>query len=114
MQLDLLDPPAVRRVVSEARPDAVIHQATALAGVNFSRSLDKAFTQTNRLRTEGTDNLLAAAREAGVDRFVAQSFASARYERTGGWVKSEDDPLDPDPLPSTRESNAAMRPSRRR
>ena len=49
-----------------------------------------------------------------MDRFVAQSFASARYERTGGWVKSEDDPLDPDPLPSTRESNAAMRPSRRR
>jgi nucleoside-diphosphate-sugar epimerase len=77
--------------------------------VKFSRNLDKSFVQTNRLRTEGTDALLAAAREAGVERFVAQSFASARYERAGGWVKTEDDPLDQDPLPATRESNAAMR-----
>jgi nucleoside-diphosphate-sugar epimerase len=109
VRLDLLDAAAVRRAVLEAEPEAVVHQATALSGVKFTRNLDKTFVQTNRLRTDGTDALLAAAREAGVDRFVAQSFASARYERTGGWVKTEADPLDPDPLASTRQSNAAMR-----
>src|SRR6478752_1936225 len=92
--LDLLDPRAVRKAVLEAAPDAIVHQATALANMRFSRNLDRGFIQTNRLRTEGTDTLLAVAREAGVDRFVAQSFASARYERTGGMVKTEDDPLD--------------------
>src|SRR5919108_6674553 len=74
--LDLLDPHAVREAVLDARPDAIVHQATALAGMRFSRRLDRSFAQTNRLRTEGTDALLAAAREAGVRRFVAQSFAS--------------------------------------
>ena len=107
--LDLLDPRAVREAVLEAEPDAIVHQATALADVRFSRNMDRTFAQTNRLRTEGTDALLAAAREAGVRRFVAQSFASARYEREGGWVKTEDDPLDPAPVPATRETNAAMR-----
>jgi 2-alkyl-3-oxoalkanoate reductase len=107
--LDLLDPPAVRKAVLEAEPDAIVHQATALADVSFSRNFDSTFAQTNRLRTEGTDALLAAAREAGVRRFVAQSFASARYARVGGPVKSEDDPLDPSPMRSTRQTNAAMR-----
>jgi len=95
--LDLLDARAVRQAVLEAKPDAIIHQATALAGVRFGRSLDRSFGPTNRLRTEGTDALLAAAREAGVHRFVAQSFASYRYARVGGPVKIEDDPLDPGP-----------------
>jgi 2-alkyl-3-oxoalkanoate reductase len=107
--LDLLDAGAVRKAVLEAEPEAIVHQATALADVRFSRNFDRSFAQTNRLRTEGTDALLAAAREAGVRRFVAQSFASYRYAREGGPVKSEDDPLDPDPLPTTRESQAAMR-----
>jgi nucleoside-diphosphate-sugar epimerase len=109
VQLNLLDPRAVREAVIDAQPDAIVHQATALADVRFSRNLDRTFAQTNRLRTEGTDALLAAARDAGVRRFVAQSFASARYARVGGPVKTEDDPLDPTPLPSTRETNAAMR-----
>jgi 2-alkyl-3-oxoalkanoate reductase len=109
IQLNLLDPRAVRQAVLDAQPDAIVHQATALADVRFSRNLDRTFAQTNRLRTEGTDALLAAAREAGVRRFVAQSFASARYARVGGPVKTEDDPLDPTPLPSTHETNAAMR-----
>src|SRR3712207_1826730 len=69
----------------------------------------RVFAQTIRLRTEGTDALLAAAREAGVRRFVAQSFASARYARQGGPVKTEDDPLDPEPVPAMRETAAAMR-----
>jgi 2-alkyl-3-oxoalkanoate reductase len=107
--VDLLDPRAVRKAVLEAEPDAIVHQATALADIRFARNFDRTFAQTNRLRTEGTDNLLAAAREAGVRRFVAQSFASLRNAREGGMVKSEDDPLDPTPVPSTRQSNAAMR-----
>jgi nucleoside-diphosphate-sugar epimerase len=107
--LDLLDARAVRKAVLEAEPDAIAHEATALANMRFSRNFDRGFAQTNRLRTEGTDALLAAAREAEVTRFVAQSYASARYERVGGMVKTEDDPLDPEPLPSTRQSHAAMR-----
>jgi 2-alkyl-3-oxoalkanoate reductase len=107
--LDLLDPAAVRKAVLETESDAIVHQATALADIRFARNFDRTFAQTNRLRTEGTDNLLAAAREAGVRRFVAQSFASLRNAREGGMVKSEDDPLDPTPVPSTRQSNAAMR-----
>jgi nucleoside-diphosphate-sugar epimerase len=107
--LDLLDPRAVRKAVLETQPDAIVHQATALADVRFSRNLDRSFAPTNRLRTEGTDALLAAAREAGVHRFVAQSFASMRYARVGGPVKTEDDPLDPTPPASALETNAAMR-----
>jgi nucleoside-diphosphate-sugar epimerase len=107
--LDALDARAVREAMKRADPDAIVHQATALANARFGRNLDRTFAQTNRLRREGTDALLAAAREAGVHRFVAQSFASYRYAREGGMVKSEDDPLDPTPLPNTVETNAAMR-----
>jgi nucleoside-diphosphate-sugar epimerase len=99
----------VRKAVLESEPEAIVHEATALADVRFSRSLDRSFAPTNRLRTEGTDALLAAAREAGVRRLVAQSFASFRYAREGGPVKSEEDPLDPTPLATARETNAAMR-----
>jgi len=106
--LDLLDARAVRKAVLETGPDAIVHQATALADVRFSRNLDRSFAPTNRLRTEGTDALLAAAREAGVHRFIAQSFASYRYAREGGPVKTEDDPLDPNPPAAARETNAAM------
>ena len=100
--LDLLDARAVRKAVLETRPDAIVHQATALGNARFGRSLDRTFAATNRLRTEGTDALLAAAREAGVARFVAQSFAPYRYTREGGPVKTEDDPLDPTPPPNAR------------
>jgi nucleoside-diphosphate-sugar epimerase len=106
--LDLLDPAAVRRVVLEAAPDAIAHQATALADLNFSRNFDRTFAQTNRLRTGGTDALLAAAREAGVERFVAQSYASSRSAREGAWVKAEADPLDPAPPVKAQQSFAAM------
>ena len=107
--LDLLDRDAVIEAVAAAQPDAIVHQATALADVKFSRNLDRTFAPTNRLRTEGTDALVAAARAADVRRFVAQSFASFRYAREGGPVKTEDDPLDPTPVSTTRETNAAMR-----
>jgi 2-alkyl-3-oxoalkanoate reductase len=107
--LDLLDADAVRKAVLAAEPDAIVHQATALADLKDFKHFDRSFAQTNRLRTEGIDALLAAAREADVRRLVAQSYASARYARAGGPVKTEDDPLDTNPVPAMRESIAAMR-----
>ena len=98
----------MREAVAAAQPDAIVHQATALTGISDLRHFDRTFAQTNRLRTEGTDNLLAAAREAGVGRFVAQSNANHRYARVGGPVKSEGDPLDPNPVAAAHESVEAM------
>ena len=106
--LDVLDAAAVRAVVAAARPDAVVYQATALAGVSMSRNMDRSFAPTSRLRTAGTDILLAAAGEAGVPRFIAQSFAPFRYAHSGGPVKDEDDPLLADPPASARQMFAAM------
>jgi nucleoside-diphosphate-sugar epimerase len=106
--LDLLDAAAVRKAVLDTRPEAIVHQATALADGGYSRKLDKTFAQTNRLRTEGTDTLLTAAREAGVHRFVAQSFAPYRYAREGGMVKTEEDPLEPATPGGTEKTFAAM------
>jgi 2-alkyl-3-oxoalkanoate reductase len=107
--LDVLERDEVLSAVTRARPDAIVHQATALAGVTDFKHFDRGFAQTNRLRSEGTDALLAAAREAGVERFVAQSFAGWPYAREGGPVKSEDDPFDPEPVPAMRETLAAIR-----
>jgi nucleoside-diphosphate-sugar epimerase len=107
VQLDLLDADAVRTAVLENKPEAIVHQATALADAKFSRNMDKVLANTSELRTKGTDALLLAAREAGVRRFVAQSFAPFRYAREGGPVKAEDD-LDPTPPKGFRESAAAM------
>jgi nucleoside-diphosphate-sugar epimerase len=106
--LDILDAGAVRDSVLEIQPHAIVHEATALANAKFGRSLDRTFAATNRLRTEGTDALLAAARAGGVRRFVAQSFAPYRYAREGGPVKTEDDALDPKPPESAGETYAAM------
>ena len=88
LALDVLDPEAARRAVATAKPDAIVHQATALTGLTDFKHFDRSFAETNRLRTEGTDILLAAAGEAGIRRFVAQSFASNRYIREGRPVKS--------------------------
>jgi nucleoside-diphosphate-sugar epimerase len=106
--LDLLHAGRVREAVLASEPEAIVHEATALADATWGRNFDKVFAGTNALRTQGTDALLAAAREAGVRRFVAQSFASYRYARTGGPVKAEEDPLDPDPPGNARRSWAAM------
>ena len=110
VMLDLLDARAVREAVREAKPDAIVHEATALANVKFSRNMDKVTAKTSELRTKGTDALLAAAREAGgVHRFVAQSVAAfSRYAREGGPIKTEDDPLDPAPPKNFHQSAAAM------
>src|SRR5439155_21895741 len=106
--LDVLDRDSVRSAVLDAKPDVIVHQATALTGLSDFKHFDRSFALTNRLRTEGTDALLAAAREAGVRRFVAQSYACHRYARQGGPVKTEEDPLDPAPVSSMRETEEAM------
>jgi 2-alkyl-3-oxoalkanoate reductase len=106
--LDVLDADAVRSALAVADAEAVIYQATALSNAGFSRKLDRTFAQTNRLRTEGTDILLAAARQAGVRKFVAQSFAPYRYARDGASVKTEDDPLDTNAPATARKTFAAM------
>ena len=106
--LDMLDPDATSQVVANAEPDAIVHEATALAGKTDFRHWDESFADTNRLRTDGTDSLLEAARKTGVTRVVAQSYAGWPYAREGGPVKSEDDPLDAQPLPEMRETLDAI------
>ena len=106
---DALDPDAVRRAVSQARPEVIVHELTALSGSLEMRHFDRDFAATNRLRTEATDHLLAAGREIGVRRFVAQSYAGWPFARTGGPVKTEEDPLDPAPADGMRETLAAIR-----
>jgi nucleoside-diphosphate-sugar epimerase len=109
VQLDLLDAAAVRNAVLESEAEAIVHEATALADLKFARNMDKVTAKTSELRTKGTDALLAAARDAGVHRFVAQSVATfSRYAREGGPVKTEDDPLDPTPPKHFDRSAAAL------
>jgi nucleoside-diphosphate-sugar epimerase len=106
---DGLDAPAIRAAVIAAKPDVVIDQMTDLAAVTDLRHFDRAFAATNRLRTQGTDFLLAAAREAGVKRFIAQSFCGWTYGRGGEAIKTEADVLDPDPPEELRRTLQAIR-----
>jgi nucleoside-diphosphate-sugar epimerase len=105
--VDGLDRDAVVAAVREARPDAIVHQMTALAGTDL-RKFAQAFAMTDRLRTEGTDNLLAAAAEVGAT-VVAQSYAGWPYEPTGGPLKTEDDPLMSHPPKQMQTTLAAIR-----
>jgi nucleoside-diphosphate-sugar epimerase len=105
---DALDPDAVARAVAEAEPEVIVHQLTALSGPLDLRHPDRYFAMTNRLRTEGTDHLLAAGRAVGARRFVAQSYAGWPFARTGGPVKDETDPLDPDPPRALRATLDAI------
>ena len=106
--MDGLDREAVLAAVTAAEADVVVHQLTALAGMGNPRKFDEEFAATNRLRTDGTDNLLAAARATGAKRFVAQSYTGWPNERTGGPVKTEEDPLDPHPTKASRQTLAAI------
>jgi 2-alkyl-3-oxoalkanoate reductase len=106
---DALDPDAVARAVAEAEPEVIVHQLTALSGSIDMRNLERDFAETNRLRTEGTDHLLAAGRAVGVRRFVAQGFAGWPSARTGGPVKTEADPLDPTPPAGLKAMLDALR-----
>ena len=105
---DALDPEQMADAVAKAEPDVIIHELTAIPAALDMRHFDRDFAQTNRLRTEGTDNLLAAGQAVGVKKFVAQSFFSA-YARTGGPVKNEEDPLEPTPPTKMRGVVEAIR-----
>jgi nucleoside-diphosphate-sugar epimerase len=105
---DALDPDGVARAVAEANPDVIVHQLTAIGQFN-PRHMERDFARTNELRTKGTDHLLAAGRAVGVKRFVAQSFAPWPYARSGGMVKTEDDPLDPSPPAQIRTTLEAIK-----
>jgi nucleoside-diphosphate-sugar epimerase len=106
---DGLDAMAIGEAVARAEPDAIIHQMTALAGMSDLKHFDRGFALTNELRTKGTDHLLAAASAAGVERFIAQSYTNWTNSRTGSLVKSEEDPLDPDPPAAQTRTLAAIR-----
>jgi nucleoside-diphosphate-sugar epimerase len=106
---DAFDRVALDAAIRNARPEVVIHQLTALANTSSFRRFDQDFATTNRMRTEVTDTLLAAARAVHARRFIAQSFCGWPYARAGSPVKSEDDPLDPDPPPTFRKSLAAIK-----
>jgi nucleoside-diphosphate-sugar epimerase len=105
--VDALDADAVKRAVGDAEPDVIVHELTAIPPAPNMRHFDREFALTNRLRTEGTDHLLAAGQAVGVGRFVAQANA-ALYARTGGPIKSEDARLDDDPPPVARQGLAAI------
>lgn len=107
--LDGLDEAAVMRAVASARPDVIVHQMTALASMRSLKNFDEEFVITNRLRTAGTEYLLAAARAAGTRRFVAQSYSGWPNIREGGRVKTEEDPLDPSPPRAMAQTLAAIR-----
>jgi nucleoside-diphosphate-sugar epimerase len=110
--MDGLDAASVGEAVAAARPDTIVHQMTGLSAAHAGRPdlkhPDRFFAITNRLRSEGTDHLLAAAEAASVSHVVAQSFGAFNGIREGGWVKTEEDPMDPGPV-SARAGTAALR-----
>jgi len=106
---DALDKGALTAAVRKAAPEVIIHQLTALAGTGNFKKFDEEFALTNRFRTEVTDVLLAAACEVGTRRFIAQSFCGWPFAREGGPVKTEEDPLDPNPPASFSKTLAAIR-----
>lgn len=106
---DGLDREAVMEVVMRSRPEVIIHQMTGLTGMTDFKRFDEGFALTNRLRTEGTDHLIAAARAAGTRRIIVQSYGGWNYERTGSDLKTEEAPFDLDPPAHQRKSLAAIR-----
>jgi nucleoside-diphosphate-sugar epimerase len=106
---DGLDPAAVMAAVESARPEVVVHQMSALKGGIDFKHFDDSFALTNRLRTEGTDNLLAASQAAGVRRFVVQSYAGWNLQHGGSATKTEADPMDPDPVPAQQKTMAGIK-----
>jgi nucleoside-diphosphate-sugar epimerase len=107
--MDGLDASSVLEAVRAAQPDVIVHQMTRLSGVKNLRHFDEAFAEANRLRTEGTAHLIAAARAVGTPRLVVQSYTGWPNAPEGAALKTEDDPLDPAPPHSMRESLDAIR-----
>jgi nucleoside-diphosphate-sugar epimerase len=103
---DALDARQVAEAVAHAQPDVIVHELTAIGDVN-PRKMAESFALTNRLRTEGTDHLLSAGQAVGVRRFVAQSHIMA-YDRSGGPVKTEEDPDDRAPTAGLRPNLEAL------
>jgi 2-alkyl-3-oxoalkanoate reductase len=107
--VDGLDREAVIAAVQAAAPEVILHEMTALADMRSLRNPDKAFATTNELRTRGTDNLLTAAARAGTRRVIAQSYAGAGPDkRSGGPLKTEEDPPDWRPIRSAMQGPAAI------
>ena len=106
---DALDGDAVRNAVMQARPAVVIHELTALAKMRDLKHFDREFEITNRLRTEGTEHLIAGAQAAGAERFVAQSFTGWPNDRSGDRLKDESDELDTTPPEAMSRSLDAIR-----
>jgi nucleoside-diphosphate-sugar epimerase len=104
---DALDPESVAEAVARAEPEVIVHQLTAIPRPRNPRRLAREFAETNRLRAEGTDHLLAAGRAVGVRRFVAQSNV-AIYARVGGPVKVEEDAIDSSPPKQVRPNAEAL------
>lgn len=107
--VDAFDRAALLEAVTRAAPEVVIHELTALTNAKDYKRFDDEFSLTNRLRTEGTDNLLAAAQAAGARRFIIQSYGNWNYARSGTGAKTEDDPLDPTPPANQAKSMEAIR-----
>jgi nucleoside-diphosphate-sugar epimerase len=106
---DALHKEELTAAIRRAEPEVIIHHLTALTGTGSFKKFDEEFALTNRFRTEVTDTMLAAAHTVGTRRFIAQSFCGWPFAREGGPVKSEEDPLDPDPPASFSKSLAAIR-----
>lgn len=108
MILDGLDREAVIAAVHAAVPEVIVHEMTALADIRSLRNPDKAFAATNELRTRGTDNLLAAAAQAGVRRVIAQGYAGPGPDKRPGPLKTEEDPPGWRPIPTAVRMPAAI------
>ena len=108
-QMDGLDPDSVAAAVSDAEPEVVVHQLTALGDDFDLRRFERTFAITNRLRTEGTDHLLSAAKAVGRGASSPRASPAGPTRKVGGWVKGEDDPLDPDPIAAVRSTLVALR-----
>jgi nucleoside-diphosphate-sugar epimerase len=106
---EALNRAAIVEAIAGVKPDVIVHEMTSLGAANDLRRFEQTFAVTNRLRTEGLDNLLAAAQQAGTPRIVVQSFCGWPFARTGAPVKSEDDPLDPEPPRELRRTLDAIR-----
>jgi 2-alkyl-3-oxoalkanoate reductase len=107
--LDGLDREAVVAAVRAAAPEVIVHEMTALADMRSLRHADQVFAGTNELRTRGTDNLLAAAAQAGTRRVIAQGYAGAAPDKpSGGALKTEADPLDWRSIPGAVQMPAAI------
>src|SRR5689334_11956656 len=106
---DAFDAEAVAAAVARTAPDVIVHEMTAISPSAGVRNVDRELALTNRLRTEGTRNLLRAAIAAKTRRFIAQSFAGWPFARVGGPVKTEEDSLDPNPPQKARQTLGAIR-----